>query len=168
VLKTAAPCMIKCTPYGLWLQAVPEPSSHARRDELLDMQSRAQQKWAQHKAFEVDAPAEGKGFHSHVCICIFRPFAVVMRCSWDRSTSHALHDFSNDPVTCAHYKADLCRSPVRTSGFAALHRKRDGVREVLWDFPVPLHEWLAAPWTCLLAIQGALRTARHAGHAGSL
>ena len=51
-----------------WLQGVPEPSSHARRDELLDIQSRAQQKWAQHKAFEVDAPAEGKGRLSYMCM----------------------------------------------------------------------------------------------------
>jgi hypothetical protein len=51
-----------------WLQAVPEPSSHARRDELLDMQTRAQQKWAQHKVFEVDAPAEGEGALSYMCM----------------------------------------------------------------------------------------------------
>ena len=39
--------------------STPAPKGTARRDLLIDLQKKAQAKWDEKKAFEVDAPAEG-------------------------------------------------------------------------------------------------------------
>ena len=139
-----------CKGVPQWLKGSRMQAPHARRDLLLDIQWRAQQKWAEHKVFESDAPHDGEAA-AHIAYLMRN----AARAPPPASPGIDMHVPGTQQLPVLRPLGVVKQRVVHRSIVASVHRS--GVirgEQVLWDVPVPVYERPAAFGPRLFAVQG--------------